>query len=86
MYFLKKNIPLLTIIILTVIVALTMAVLDIQLYVEYLDAKEKTDENVNRIQNCVKKKPGPHPENVKRKTKILSFFHEKIKYVYARIY
>ncbi|MBQ7403833.1 MAG: hypothetical protein IJW05_10380 [Lentisphaeria bacterium] len=66
MYFLKKNIPLLTIIILTVIVALTMAVLDIQLYVEYLDAKEKTDENVNRIQNCVKKKPGPHPENVKR--------------------
>ena len=66
MYFLKKNIPLLSIIVLTVIVALTMAVLDIQLYIEYLDAKEKTDQNVTRIQNCIKQKPGPHPENVKR--------------------
>ena len=64
MYFLKKNIPLLCFIILTLVISLVMAVLDLQLYFQYLEAKDETDVNVKKIQNTTKQKLSPQKQNI----------------------
>ena len=64
MYFLKKNIPLLSFIILTLVISLFMAVLDLQLYFQYLDAKDETDVNVKKIQNTTRQKLSPQKQNI----------------------
>jgi hypothetical protein len=41
-----------------------MAVLDLQLYFQYLDAKDETDINVKKIQNTTKQKLSPQKQNI----------------------
>lgn len=79
MYFLKKNIPLLCFFVVTVVIVLTMTVLDVRLYFKYRDAKKETEQNVKKIQEITKKKPAPLNENVKAIEKDTLIMMEKKK-------
>lgn len=61
----KQKIPLLCFVVLTVIVALTMAVLDVQTYINYLDAKDAIKLYQDEIVANSKKTPSYNDENKK---------------------
>ena len=89
MYFLKKNIPLLCFFVITIVISLTMAVLDLQRYFQYLGAKEETDRNVEKIGQIVRKKPAPLKENVdkiKADIKIMQQKKVELQRMFGKIY
>ena len=71
----KQKIPLICFVVLTVIVSLAMAVLDIQTYISYLDANEAIKIYQQEIIDNSKKEPSYNDEN----RKALQKYSEKIK-------
>ena len=61
----KQKIPLICFVVLTVIVSLAMAVLDIQTYISYLDANEAIKIYQQEIIDNSKKEPSYNDENRK---------------------
>ena len=76
----KQKIPLLCFVVLTVIVSLTMAVLDIQTYISYLDANEAIKGYQQEITDNSRKEPSYNDEN----RKALQKYSEEIKSVISQ--
>ena len=64
MNYLKKNIPLLCFVVLTIIVALAVTVLDVQTYLGYMEAQEEISRCMDEINSNSKKKPSYGVDNL----------------------
>ena len=64
MNYLKKNIPLLCFVVLTIIVALAVTVIDVQTYLGYLEAQEEIARCMEEINSNSKKKPSYGVDNL----------------------
>ena len=64
MNYLKKNIPLLCFVVLTIIVALAVTVLDVQTYLGYMEAQEEISRCMDEINSNSKRKPSYGVDNL----------------------
>lgn len=64
MNYLKKNIPLLCFVVLTIVVALAVTVIDIQTYIGYLNAKSEISLYMEEIRGNSQKKPSYGTDNL----------------------
>ena len=64
MNYLKKNIPLLCFVVLTIIVALAVTVIDVQTYLGYLEAQEEIARCMEEINSNSKRKPSYGVDNL----------------------